>query len=242
MGDVFHDWNPDPQKSDNSSPVAIRLRPQGFTLIEMIGVLAVIAILSALVLPKVFETMAEAKLISFISAVKTWEKAILAYYSDIGSILPLDAGGIPATENFGDSANPLSLPARLTLAKSDPLNTGTNSWGRFNGPYLTQFSTNSPTGLGTRITLRARNDPEPYGTATIGQNRAYDFNNDGNSDLPTNADLVFIRVEGVERQEFERVDGILEAGLGTTFDERRTRGKVKYLEGTKHLRIYLAHR
>ncbi len=64
MGDVFHDWNPDPQKSDNSSPVAIRLRPQGFTLIEMIGVLAVIAILSALVLPKVFETMAEAKLIS----------------------------------------------------------------------------------------------------------------------------------------------------------------------------------
>ena len=216
--------------------------PQGFTLIEMIGVLAVIAILSALVLPKVFEIMAQSKATSLVSAVKTYEMAIVSYYVDIGSILPLDAGGIPATENFGDSANPLSLPARLTLAKSDPLNTGTNSWGRFHGPYLTQFSTNSPPGLGTRITLRARNDPEPYGTVTIGQNRAYDFNNDGNSDLPNNADLVFIRVEGVERQEFEQVDAMLDAGLGTTFDERRTRGKIKYLEATKHLRIYLAHR
>ena len=93
----------------------------------MIGVLAVIAILVALLLPKVFEIMAESKASALVAAVKTYKTAIVDYYADIGSILPLDAGGTPAINGGGDSADPLSLPARLTLDKSDPLNTGTNS-------------------------------------------------------------------------------------------------------------------
>ena len=81
-----------------------------------------------------------------------------------------------------------------------------------------------------------------YGTATGGTNKAYDFNDDGNSDIPTDADLVYVHLTDVERQEFERVDSILDPGLGTTFDVRRQRGKVKYNDTNKALRIYLAHR
>ena len=218
----------------------IRDTSNGFTLIEMVGVLAVVAILVALLLPKVFEVMAESKANALVAAISTYEEAIVDYYRDMGSILPLDAGGTLVTESSGDSANPLSLPARLTLDKSDPLNTGTNSWGKFNGPYLRRFSTDTPPGFGSNITMRALT-ATTYGTATLVADRGYDFNDDGNSDLPTDADLVFIRLVPVERQEFERVDGILDAGVGTTFDERGKRGKVKYNETYKMLRIYLAH-
>ncbi|WP_447969409.1 type II secretion system protein [Nitrospira sp. M1] len=212
----------------------------GFTFIEMVGVLAVIAILVALLLPKVFEIIAESKVNALVAAVQTYETAIKDYYADIGSILPLDADGIPSTENSGDSANPLSLPARLTLERSDPLNVGTNSWVKFNGPYLAKFSTDTPPGIGSNITMRAMT-ATTYETATLVADRGYDFNDDGNNDLSTDADLVFIRLTPVERQEFERVDGILDAGVGTTIDEREKRGKVKYNETYKMLRIYLAH-
>lgn len=213
----------------------------GFTLIEMIGVLAVIAVLVALLLPKVFAIMAESKANSLVAAVQTYRTAIVQYYADIGSILPLDAGGTPTLESSGDSANPLALPARLTLEKTDPLNTGANSWVKFNGPYLAKFSTNTPPGFGSSITMRAR-AAVAHGTAVTGSNRGYDFDNDENSDLPTNADLVFVRLPDVEQQDFERVDAMLDAGLGATFEERRKRGRVKYNNSANVLRIYLTHR
>jgi len=234
------------QKTNVKKPSdEIRATSNGFTLIEMIGVLAIIAILVALLLPKVFDVMVDSKARALVAAVKTYETAIVDYYADIGSILPLDAGGTPAIDADGDSANLLSLPARLTLDKSDALNTGSNSWMKFKGPYLANFLTEVPPGFGPSITMRAQN-ALAYGTATGGTNRAYDFDDDGNSDLPTDADtdadLVCVHLTDVERQDFERVDSILDPGLGMTFDVRRRRGKVKYSDTNKALRIYLAHR
>ena len=213
----------------------------GFTLNEMIGVLAVIAILVALLLPKVFEIMAESKAKALVAATRTYETAIVGYYADIGSILPLDAGGTPAIQVSGDSANPLSLPARLTLDKSDPLNNGNNSWVKFNGPYLAKFSTNSPPGFGTSVTMRATN-PAAYGTTVTATDRGWDFDNDGNSDIPTNAKVVFLRFIDIENRDFERVDAILDPGFGTTAVERQVRGKVKYVSANKRMKIYLIHR
>ena len=94
---------------------------QGFTLIEMIGVLAVIAILVALLLPKVFEIMAESKANALVAAIRTYETAVVDYYSDVSSLLPLNVGGTPTAEATGDSSTATSLPARLTLAPAfDP--------------------------------------------------------------------------------------------------------------------------
>ncbi|MCZ6798929.1 MAG: prepilin-type N-terminal cleavage/methylation domain-containing protein, partial [Nitrospirae bacterium] len=61
----------------------------GFTLIEMIGVLAVIAILAALVLPKVFDVIAESRVNAIAASVKTYETSMAKYYGDLGSLLPL---------------------------------------------------------------------------------------------------------------------------------------------------------
>jgi prepilin-type N-terminal cleavage/methylation domain-containing protein len=214
---------------------------QGFTLVEMIGVLAIIAILIALLLPKIFNLIASSKASSLAAAIRTYETAVAKYYGDIGTIWPLNAAGVPAQENTGNSANATSLAARLTLDASDPLNTGTNQWSRFRGPYLEKFNSNVPPGLGTTILIPAQT-AIGLGTATTATNMGWDLKgDDGNSDLPTGARVVYLRVDGVSDTEFNEIDGIIDAGIGTTLAERQLRGRVKYSTPNDRLYVYLTH-
>ncbi len=215
-------------------------KEQGFTLIEMIGVLAVIAILVALLLPKVFEIMAESKANALVAAVRTYETAIVDYYSDIASLLPLNATGVPTAETTGDSATAVTLPARLTLDKNDALNTGASSWARFQGPYLAKFVTTVPPGLGTAVYMPATS-PVSYGTATTASNIAWDLNNDGNSDIPSGANVVYVYFTGISDSDWDKVDAIIDPGMGTTTATRVLRGRVKYDASTDEMMIYLNH-
>ncbi len=214
----------------------------GFTLIEMIGVLAVIAVLVALLLPKVFEIMAESKANSLVAAVRTYETAVVNYYADIGSILPLNPGGNPTQEVSGDSFVVRSLPARLTLDQSDPLNTGNNSWTKFKGPYLAQFSSDVLPGLGTKMYMPVQ-VPVSYGTATTTTNLGWDLNQDGNSDIPTNAHVAYVYFTGISTPDFEKVNALIDPGestvSGTTAPDRS--GRVKYDVNLQEMMIYLIH-
>lgn len=214
---------------------------QGFTLVEMIGVLAIIAILIALLLPKIFTLIASSKASSLAAAVRTYETAVAKYYGDIGTIWPLNAAGTPAQETGGNSATVTSLGARLTLDASDPLNTGTNQWSRFRGPYLEKFNTNTPPGLGTTMYMPAQT-AVALGTATTGTNVGWDLKgDDGNSDLPSGARVAYLRVDGVSDTEFNEIDGVIDAGIGASITERQLRGRVKYNPGNDRMYIYLTH-
>jgi len=218
-------------------------KDQGFTLIEMIGVLAVVAVLAAMIIPKVFDVIASSKIDALGAAVKTYETAITKYYTDIGSVLPLNASGVPQTENNGNSATARSLAARLTLSSSDPLNTGSNLWSKFNGPYLEKFDTSSPPGLGTNMYIPARTAVS-YGTAVTGNNLGWDLKgNDGNSDLNSGAKVVYFRLTGLGEDDFLELDRMLDPDVGGTAAEKEVRGRAKWHSSSGGtLYLYLAHR
>ncbi len=58
----------------------------GFSLIEMIGVLGVIALLAAALAPKVFQSITDAKHMQFVKDVSAIETGVVAYYKDKGTL------------------------------------------------------------------------------------------------------------------------------------------------------------
>ena len=60
-------------------------RQRGFTLMEMIGVMAVIAILVSVATPMIFDAMRTAKVTSFVEEVNVVKTAVASYYEDTGS-------------------------------------------------------------------------------------------------------------------------------------------------------------
>src|SRR5437867_9836500 len=69
-----------------------RKSKQGFTLIEMIGVLAVIAILASMLIPKIFESINSARVNNGAVSCNTVKASIADHYAKAGT-LPVDASG-----------------------------------------------------------------------------------------------------------------------------------------------------
>jgi prepilin-type N-terminal cleavage/methylation domain-containing protein len=59
---------------------------KGFTLIEMIGVLAVIAILAAVLIPKVFEAISSARINNAAMSCQTMKTALVDHYAKYGNL------------------------------------------------------------------------------------------------------------------------------------------------------------
>jgi prepilin-type N-terminal cleavage/methylation domain-containing protein len=66
-------------------------RRAGFSLIEMIGVLAIIAILAAVIVPRVFSTIASSRITSAVGGVNTMKSAVTDFASRYGTI-PFSSG------------------------------------------------------------------------------------------------------------------------------------------------------
>jgi len=92
---------------------------QGFSLVGLIGVLAVIGVLVALVLPSVFNTISDAKVTAFAQAIKTYQGAMTKHYSDTG--------------RFPDHIPTHSNERYHTLMKNP---TGSNAIKGWDGPYI----------------------------------------------------------------------------------------------------------
>src|SRR5213594_3055568 len=66
---------------------------QAFTLIEMIGVLAVIAILASMLIPKIFEAINSARINNTVQSYNTIKTAVMDHYGKYGAI---NFRGVPA--------------------------------------------------------------------------------------------------------------------------------------------------
>lgn len=246
----------------------LRQDKRGFTLVEVIGVLAIIAILAALISPQIVNQIGKGNVVALAQSIPIYRKAIENYYRDIGSLRPLNVTGVPALEATGNSAVPTSLPARLMLDITDPLNTGANQWLRFRGPYLEQFSSANPPALGNQMFMPAATAVS-YGTGATTTNLGWDLDTtDGLSDIPTGNTVVYLRITGIQQRDFLHLNNILDGGTslakshspqidttqppalaslvaggggGPPPSNTTTRGRVKYNTGTQTVLIYLAH-
>ncbi len=200
-------------------------RKSGFTLIEMIGVIAVIAILAAFITPKVFKTIEDTKITRFAGEVPSYSTAVTSWYKDIGSLQSLHADGtLDPTEN----AFQTSL---ITNGGTTPT---TGRWTNWDGPYIDSVSNIF---VGSALSLQTQ--PGTAGTAAPAatNSTAFDLDDDNANDMDSKQ-VVAIKLTGISDSEFAKVDGILDKGL--TAANNATSGRVKYDATGDIVYIYLA--
>jgi hypothetical protein len=194
-------------------------------------VLAIIAILIAAISPRIFEAISDSRITGCASMIKTVQTAASKYYADVGTLLPLSAAGVPTADAAG-----LNLPGVLT--RTAVPNPPVGSWAKFKGPYLEKFVSASPP-VGSAMTMPAV--AAVAGAANAGNSTNFDLNGDGTGDFVATGQVVSLTFTGVGSKEFDKLDKILDEGIGATAAEQQARGKVKWAAaGAGTMRVYLA--
>lgn len=205
---------------------AFRRSYSGFTLIEMIGVLAVIAILMSLLVPKVFEAINNARINNAAVSCQTVKTAIADHYAKYGTLL--SSNGLAITADTGVATNfDTTLLTEGFLDKPLRVKIGTD-----NSAYVAIVQ-----GLATNV-------------PATGVNSDYNLDGGGIANLagPASAAVVQAVIPGVteaDAKDFnDRLDGTaLGVPLGNTTGDLV--GRVKYaapVNGLTKVLVYLTHR
>ena len=200
-----------------NSTIRISPRRRGFTLVEMIGVLAVIAVLAGLLVPRVFSAIGQSRINTAALGYNSLKSASLLYFGKYGKFA--DVGGVAGTNSANWDAGVL-LPEGFIEKK-----------------FETQLAAT------TTVALVAAS---ASGAVVVGTAGTYDLGNTGlNSAIGTSViEAVLTGVSADDAKELnDRIDG---AALGaTTGSSSDLKGRVKYdiatgTTGAVHL--YIAHK
>jgi prepilin-type N-terminal cleavage/methylation domain-containing protein len=213
-----------------ASPTNPARQASGFTLIEMIGVLAVIAILAALLLPKVFSAIADAKINNAVVSTETIKTACADHYGKYGRF----------NTSFGTN---------ITAAPILTYDTNLLFEALIDKPFQTKLGTNWAIVMAkceTAATTVTAPNTDPTGTAS-GES-SYCLDGVGGKNQAT-GDLVMEAVlQGVAQADAQaislRIDGpALTPASSASGDDFV--GRVKYSNasgGPTTVYIYLTHR
>ena len=199
----------------------------GFTLIEMIGVLAVIAILAAVLVPKVFEAINNAKVNNAAMSINTAKTAIADHYAKFGSLA---------------SSNGIALTPPLTNFDNILV-----TEGFMDKPFSVKISATSGT-LTNHVEVIAAVPATQDPTAA---NAVYNLDNTGAAGVDRNKALgsavAQCVIPGVTENDAkdlnDRLDGTT---LGVALGSDDLIGRVKYAtpgtNATTTVYVYLTHR
>lgn len=222
-------------------------RRAGFSLVEMIGVLAIIAILAVVIVPKVFSTIASSRITTAVSSVNTIKTAVSEFAGKHGTI-PLAA--FNSTLRIDDLLVRAGfLEGRLAVKIGNPPSGSQGAtWALTNGTWTaTPGGTNQNAAPAqTRVICVNSNQTNPSAAngANFCLNPSVPLNLTADS-LPAGSRVVSAVLAGVTAAEAlelsRRIDGdTLSEPDATTADAR---GKVVYAAGAgvKNVLIYIAH-
>ena len=202
---------------------ALSRRPAGFTLVEAVGVLAIMAILASMLIPRVFQSINEARVEGAVLGYNTLKSATITYFSRFGRL-----GG-----NGGTNYTPGQLAA------------GVPQWDR----NVLQPAGYLERAFETRLALDANaqlSAAPTSGTAVTPTNAAYDLDGSGSSTSDATGQVVLeLILTGVFEEDARdlssRIDG---QALGST-SGADLRGRVKYaaaVSGLTDVHVYVAHK
>jgi len=195
---------------------------KGFTLIEMIGVLAVIAILASLLIPKIFEAINNARISNVSLSYNTVKTALADHYSKFGSLVSSNG------TSFGVGTSVLLnfdkvLVSEGFLDKAFSVKIGDQSVGATQHVEVVAALDTSaaPTATDSRYSLAGDNVNEAVGSA-----------------------VAQVVIPGVLESDARALSLLLDgATMSTAIGTSDTSGRVKYATGSPTVvYIYLTHR
>lgn len=202
---------------------ARRSSKQGFTLVEMIGVLAIIAVLASLLLPRIFAAINDARVTSAALAINSVRSASMTYFGKYGRFG--DVNGVAITD--------LTTPAATNWAQEVLLR-----GGFLERAFETKISDSSFLYLTNCVTA---------GTDPTGANDAYDFDNLPPVNNASGGRYVLQAVlDNVALEDARELNRKLEGdSLGDGGSPVDNKGQVKYnFTGSQSgtVKVYIAHR
>ena len=232
-GNTFFSYYP----MKNVIPSRYLARQSGFSLVEMIGVLAIIAILAVVIVPKVFSTIASSRVTNAVGSVTSLKSAVTDFSGRYGTV-PLTTANsriddLLVTTGLLDSR----FVVKVGTQPANPIVAGA-TWAQTAGVWA---ATGGASQAGqSRITSLVSSTTAPSGAA--GTN----FRLDGATNLPANSRVVsaaIVNVTAAEARELSlKIDGEAFTQANTTSADNN--GKVVYAApaaGVATVYIYLAH-
>lgn len=207
---------------------SVRRRPTGFTLIEMIGLLTIISVLAAMLIPRIFGAIDESRVSSTASNIGTLRSATVTYFGRYGFFGA--AGGVPL--NPALHTNEMARWDRQVLLAEG----------------LLEVAFGSHLGTDAALQLVASVPPSTAPNAT---NSAYNIDGNSAATVANEAGSGYVIqavMENVALNDARALNRILD-GDDTSLGEGETpgvdlAGRVKYdaSSGAGTLLVYLAHK
>lgn len=208
-----------------------------FTLVEMVGVLAIISILASMLAPRVFQAIADAKISNAASTCQSLKTALGEFYGRYGKI-----GGTNGTD-LGLAVDAVYDDYDLRALVPE---------GYIERPFMVRIGNGLVGSANDGSRLRVKNiqgngpNVRPGGGTAAIDSGAYNLDGLSTTNDVTGYLLVEAVIEGVEKLDAKELNDRLDGPtLGTALGTSDEVGTVKYFISTNGLakvRVYIGHR
>jgi prepilin-type N-terminal cleavage/methylation domain-containing protein len=213
-------------------------RRAGFSLVEMIGVLAIIAILAVIIVPRVFSTIASSRITNAVASINSGKTAISDFAGKHGTVPVTNANAriddLLLTAGMLDSR----FQVKIGTQPVNPPVAGA-AWTNNSGTWTAAGGANQA-GQSRLICLTST-------TATPSTANGANYQLDGSTDLPSGARVVsavVVNCTAAEALEMsKRIDGeaLSQAAAGTADDDGKVVYRAPNAQGVTTVYVYLAH-